>query len=274
MADPLISTAEASALLDDAGVRFVDCRWYLGEPEQGPAAYAAGHLPGAVYADLETHLSVPDGPGRHPLPAPEEFAATLWALGVGDEHLVIAYDDRGGAIASRLWWMLRWIGHDRVRVLDGGLTAWRAAGHPVTGSVPDHPPAALSVRAPLTRQIDREDLAARLGSTAVLDARAPERYRGDEEPIDPVAGHVPTALNRPYESTLGPDERFLPPAELAAFFGPMDEETVVYCGSGVTACHAIVAMLHAGLPEPMLYPGSWSDWSSSGLEVAIGPDPT
>ena len=270
---PLISTAAAAALLDDPLVRFADCRWYLGEPDLGPAAYAEGHIPGAVFIDLDRDLSSHPGPGRHPLPDREEFASRMASLGIGERHRVIAYDDRGGAIAARLWWMLRWIGHSNVRVLDGGLTAWRTEGLAETTSVPDVDPTTLSIREPLTTQIDREALAARLGSVRVLDARAPERYRGDEEPIDPVGGHVPTALNRPYEATLGPDERFLPAAVLAAQFGPSDEETIVYCGSGVTACHDIVAMISAGLPEPTLYPGSWSDWSSSDQPVATGPEP-
>lgn len=260
-------------MLDDPLVRIADTRWYLGEPDRGTAAYAAGHLPGAVFVDLEHHLSSHPGPGRHPLPTREEFAARIGALGFGDDHLVVAYDDRGGAIAARLWWMLRWIGHDRVRVLDGGMTAWAADGLPTEVGIGSQRPAAMSVHDPLTRRIDREELAAGLGSIRLFDARAPERYRGDEEPIDPIGGHIPTALDRPYEGALGPDDRFLPASDLAAMFGRDDRETVVYCGSGVTACHDILAMVTAGLPEPILYPGSWSDWSSSGMPVAIGPQP-
>jgi len=270
---PLISTAEAAILLGEPSVLFADTRWYLGEPGRGSDAYAGAHIPGAVFVDLDGDLSSHPGPGRHPLPEPAAFADRMGTIGFGDDHLVIAYDDQGGAIAARLWWMLRWIGHGEVRVLDGGLTGWRDNGLPLTDETPSRPAAALSVGETLTRQIDQEALASRLGSVRLLDARAPERYRGDEEPIDPVGGHIPTAINHPYESTLGPDERFLPAAELADAFAPASQETVVYCGSGVTACHDIVAMVQAGLPEPTLYPGSWSDWAASDRAIAVGPDP-
>ncbi len=262
--------------LDDPQLRIVDVRWYLGEPERGPLAYSHGHLPGAVFANLEAHLTAPEGPGRHPLPTRAEAAATLGSLGIGDEHSVITYDDRGGAIAARLWWMLRDLGHERVRVLDGGITAWRDAGLPVTTEVPCLEPAHLTVRVGTTRRIDRDGLSERLGGVLVLDARAPERYRGEEEPIDPAAGHIPTAHNVPYAGNLDDRERLLDPGSLRARFvaaGVGDGDTIVYCGSGVTACHNVLAMRLAGLPEPILYPGSWSDWSSSGMPVAAGPDP-
>ena len=160
-----------------------------------------------------------------------------------------------------------------VKVLDGGIPAWVAAGHPLTTEVPRPDPATLTIRDPRTRTLDREAIASRLGTLTILDARSPERYRGDEEPIDPVAGHVPTAINAPYEDNLDAHGLFLPPAELRDRFGALgaeDPDTVIYCGSGVTACHDIVAIVAAGLPEPILYPGSWSDWSSSGMDVATG----
>jgi len=272
----LISIDELARRLDDPRLRIGDTRWYLGERSKGREGYVARHLPDAVYVDLERHLSVDIGPGRHPLPHRETFAVTLGALGLGDDHEVVAYDDRGGAIAARMWWMLRDLGHQRVRVLDGGLPAWIEAGYPTTAAPYLPPPAAVTIRAGTTRVIDRTALAARLGEVTLLDARETGRYRGDTEPIDPVAGHIPTARSAPLEENLGPDGRFLSPAALADRYralGAVDTEVVVYCGSGVTACHDILAMRLAGLPEPMLYPGSWSDWCTSGMPIATGDDP-
>lgn len=263
-------------LLGDPLLRVVDVRWYLGEPQRGQAAYAAGHIPGAVFADLERHLSAAAGPGRHPLPQRVDAAATLGNLGIGDEHRVVAYDDRGGAIAARLWWLLRDLGHDHVQVLDGGLTAWLLAGLPTTTEVPGHRPARLTVRAGTTRRIDREGLAERLGEVVLVDARDAARYRGDEEPVDPVAGHIPTARTAPYAANLNERDQFLDPSALAdrfAALGTEGRDVVVYCGSGVTACHHVLAMRLAGLPEPILYAGSWSDWSTAGMPVATGPEP-
>ena len=278
MADrnPLITADDLATRRDDPGLRIADTRWYLGERTRGRREFVASHIPGAVYVDLEQHLSASLGPGRHPLPDRETFAVTLGALGIGDEHEVVAYDDRGGAIAARMWWMLRDLGHRRVRVLDGGLPAWIAAGHPTT-SEPYLPPAATTtIRPSSTRTIDRDSLAARLGEVTLLDAREGERYRGEAEPVDPIAGHIPTARSAPLEENLDADERFLSPAVLADRYlalGAADGEVVAYCGSGVTACHDILAMHLAGLPEPALYPGSWSDWCVSGLPIATGPDP-
>jgi thiosulfate/3-mercaptopyruvate sulfurtransferase len=273
MPDPLITADALARRLGDPALRIADTRAYLGDPEGGRRAYEREHLPGAVFVDLERHLSAHGGPGRHPLPPPSAFAATMGRLGIGDEHMVVAYDDRGGAIAARLWWMLRELGHEAVVVLDGGLQAWRAAGYPVTSEEPLLRPAGLSVGPPLTRQIERASLLSRLGSLVLVDARAPERYRGEEDPVDPVAGHIPTARNLPYEENLRPDGRMLSPDDLASRFEAFTGDIVVYCGSGVTACHTILAAAVAGLGEPMLYPGSWSDWGASGLPVAVGPDP-
>jgi thiosulfate/3-mercaptopyruvate sulfurtransferase len=189
--DPVVSVDGIDSL--DRTV-FADVRWYLGEPEQGRAEYEAGHIPGAVYVDLDAHLSVPHGPGRHPLPIREEFAARMGRLGIGDGDIVIAYDDRGGAVAARLWWMLRDIGHDAF-VLDGGIQAWVAAGGDLTRGAEARERTRLTVRPGRTREINRTELRTRLGTLNLLDARAPERYRGDEEPVDPVAGHIPTAVS-------------------------------------------------------------------------------
>lgn len=276
MAGPLVSVEWLQRHLAHDVLRLADVRWYLGEPGRGAAAFAAGHLPGAFYVDLESDLSAAEGPGRHPLPDWDVFARRMEQLGIGDDSVVVAYDDRGGAVAARLWWMLRAIGHHRSFVLDGGITAWEAAGRPLTTDEVDHPPGALTVRLTEGATIDREDLRGRLGSVLMIDARAAERYRGEQEPIDPVAGHIPGAVNAPYEANLDSDGRFLDPDRLAARYRELgaggEADTVVYCGSGVTACHNLLAMEHAGLGSAILYPGSWSDWSTAGLEVATGQD--
>lgn len=276
MTGPLVSTDWLTRHLDHSVLRLADVRWYLGEPEKGRQAYAEAHIPGAFYVDLESDLSAEEGPGRHPLPSWEAFAERMGELGVGDQSVVVAYDDRGGGVAARLWWMLRAIGHERTHVLDGGLTAWEAEGHPVTSDLPDFGPGELSVDLQPDITVDREAMRDRPASLVTLDARAGERYRGEEEPLDPVAGHIPGAINAPYEDNLGPDLRFLPPEALINKYRSLgvggDAETVVYCGSGVTACHDLLAIEHAGLGKAKLYPGSWSDWSTAGYEVATGAD--
>ena len=279
--DPLVDAAALAARLDDADLRVVDVRWVLGSPGAGRAAYLAGHIPGAIHVDIDADLALPPGPGRpgrHPLPSPADVASRLGALGIGDEHEVVAYDDVGGWVAARLWWMLDDLGHDRVAILDGGIGAWEAAGLPLSTQVPDHPPARLSLATDWRRTIDREALRAGLGRVRLLDARAGARYRGETEPIDPVAGHIPTAVSAPTDGNLGPDGTFLDPAALAKRFrsigaGGSQGEVVTSCGSGVAACHNALAMRAAGLPDPILYVGSFSDWSSSGYPIATGPDP-
>jgi thiosulfate/3-mercaptopyruvate sulfurtransferase len=197
-------------------------------------------------------------------------------LGIGDDSVVVAYDDRGGGVAARLWWMLRAVGHERTHVLNGGLTAWIADGHAVTAEVSAREPSTLTVDVGDGITLDRDELRDRLDSVVALDARAGERYRGEVEPLDPIAGHIPGAINAPYEGNLGPDGRFLPAEALAARFRDLgvggENETVVYCGSGVTACHNLLAIEHAGLGAALLYPGSWSDWSTAGFAVATGPE--
>lgn len=273
----LISPEDLAARLDDPDLRIVDVRWYLGEPGRGRAAYEAGHLPGAIFLDLDVDLAAPTGPGRHPLPAPADLAERLGRAGIGTSGLVVAYDDVGGWVAARLWWMLDDLGHGRAAVLDGGFPAWVEAGLPVTTEVPALPPARLELAERWTKVVDRDELLARLGRVVLLDARGAPRYRGETEPIDPIAGHIPTALNAPTDGNLGPDGRFLPAAELGARFRALGAgravEVVTSCGSGVSACHHSLAMRLAGLPDPILYPGSWSDWSRAGYPVATGPDP-
>jgi thiosulfate/3-mercaptopyruvate sulfurtransferase len=273
---PLISVAELAAGLGDPQLRLADVRWFVGEPGRNLTEYRRGHLPGATYLDIDRDLTWPTGPGRHPLPEPGPFAALLGRRGFGDDDLIVAYDDAGGVYAARLWWMLRWIGHPGARLLDGGLQAWTAAGFPLTTAEPEFAPATMTVRPGPTRQIDRDALRPLLGKVTLLDARAPDRYTGEQHPVDPIGGHIPTAHSAPTAGNLGPDGCFLPPEELARLYralGVGEGDTVASCGSGVTACHDIVAMIRAGLPEPILYPGSWSDWCTSGLPYATGSDP-
>jgi len=265
---PLISAEALKAAL--GRVRVFDVRFDLARPDAGEAAWREGHLPGAHYLHLDRDLSAKDGVpalcgGRHPLPTREVFAATAARLGLTPDTPVVLVDAQGGMFAARAWWMLRWIGARDVRVLDGGLAAWRAAGGALEpGEVA---PAAPGPAWPLEPEpeglrLTADALAAQLGRVALLDARAPERYRGDVEPLDPVAGHIPGALNRPFSANLGPDGRFLPPEALrAAFQGLAGARPVVHqCGSGVTACHNLLAMAVAGLPGGALYAGSWSEW--------------
>jgi thiosulfate/3-mercaptopyruvate sulfurtransferase len=273
----LISPQDLAARLPDSDLRIVDVRWVLGQPGKGREKYDAGHLPESIFLDVDTALTSPGGPGRHPLPSPADFAATLGAAGIGDADFVVAYDDVGGWVAARLWWMLDNLGHDRVAVLDGGYPAWCTAGLPTTSDVPFFQPTTISLAPSWSGTIDRDDLRERLGDVVLLDARAGPRYRGEIEPIDPVAGHIPTARSAPTDGNLAEDGRFLPPEELAKRFhalGIVDEADVVTsCGSGVSATHNALAMRVAGLPDPTLYVGSFSDWSTAGYPVATGPDP-
>jgi thiosulfate/3-mercaptopyruvate sulfurtransferase len=242
----------------------VDVRWKLGEPGYGAKAYAEGHLPGAVFADLDRHLTATPGrAGRHPLPTAEVFRAFVEGAGISDGTRVVAYDDQGGAIAARLWFLLRYFGHETGAVLDGGLPAWTASGGALSTEVPV--PARGSFT-PLVRPelIAQREEVATLSGALLLDARAPERYRGDVEPIDPKAGHIPGAVNVPFAGNLAAS-RFLAPEPLKARYAALGLETrpaIAYCGSGVTACHTLLAAAVAGLPIPRLYPGSWSEWSA------------
>jgi len=290
----LWSVEQLHERIDDPRLRVVDVRWILGQRGAGRAAYDTGHIPGAVHLDLDTDLAEPGGygaPGRHPLPDPRTFAQRMGDLGIGDGDTVVAYDDVGGGYAARLWWMLDDLGHPDVHVLDGGIGAWIAAGLPLTTEVPAWPRATLLLADQWTAVIDRDTLAARLGSVTVLDARAPERYRGDVEPVDPVGGHIPTAINAPTGGNLDPDGRFLSPEKLAARFASLGVEAskaevagaagsepgptgvVTSCGSGITACQNALAMRIAGLTPPLVYVGSYSDWSRSDMPIATGPDP-
>lgn len=281
----LIEATALRELVGKPGVVVIDCRFDLANPGAGRSAYLAGHIPGALYADLNGDLSAPvtASTGRHPLPSPQDFAATLGRLGIGSDTQVIVYDDSAGAFAARAWWLLRWQGHRAAAVLNGGMKAWLAAGGalqpgtscPAPAPVPAPAPAvgAAHAAAGFTPRIDRRavldaaDVEALLKDPEFLlvDARAPERFAGTVEPIDPVAGHVAGAVNQPFSANLGPDGRFLPPAELRLLWKKRlgekrPEQVAVMCGSGVTACHNLLALEVAGLSGAKLYAGSWSEW--------------
>ena len=265
----LIAPAELAPHVADPDWLVVDCRFELGEPETGERAYAAGHIPHALYAHLDRDLAAPIAPatGRHPLPPPEQFAATLASWGMTPATQVVAYDADNAAYASRLWWLLRWVGHDAVAVLDGGFKAWTAAGLPTTTEVPRRRPGNITARPNRDMWFDAREVAERVQRSdwRLLDARAPERFAGNVEPIDPVAGHVPGARNHPFASNLGGDGRFASAQELRQRFsqsqdGVADDHTIVMCGSGVTACNLLLAMEHAGKRGARLYAGSWSEW--------------
>jgi len=262
---PLISASYLRALLDvRTPILLLDCRFSLADPSAGERAFAEGHIPGATYAHLNTQLSGPvtGKNGRHPLPSPEAFAATLQAWGVGPDTRVVAYDDQGGMFAARAWWLLKWAGHSDVRVLDGGWKAWQAQGS-LRSAPPPTPSEPRSFQPVLV-----DEVLAHLNQPEhmqLLDARAPDRFRGENETLDPVGGHIPGALNRFFQLNLQPDGRFADAATLRAAFevvlGECDPRTVVHqCGSGVTACHNLLAMEVAGLHGSRLYAGSWSEW--------------
>lgn len=268
----LVSAEELSRHLDSPDWIIVDCRFNLARPDAGEAAYGAGHIPGAWYAHLDRDLASPRtaGSGRHPLPRPEDLVKLFSRWGVRKGARVVAYDDAGGAIAARLWWLLRWMGHAEASLLDGGLPAWQSAGFPLSVDLPAGRPAAFVGSPGQMKTIGVSDLERSLADPRLLllDARAAARFRGDEEPIDPVAGHVPGAVNAPFQDSLARDGRFRDAPALRAGFtaavGERDIGDVVFmCGSGVTACHGIFALELAGLPGARLYAGSWSEWIRS-----------
>ncbi|MBN6058080.1 sulfurtransferase [Nonomuraea sp. RK-328] len=257
---PLITPADLAAL---DGVTVLDARSRLGGPP-GIELYREGHLPGAVYCDVDADLAAPPGPGgRHPLPDAGPFEAAMRRLGVSNARPVVVYDDAGSTIAARAWWTLRYFGHQDVRVLDGGLPAWVAAGLPTVTEFPEVEPGDFTAKPGGMPMLTADEAAALAGEGVLLDARAAERYRGETEPIDPVAGHVPGAVSAPTVENVGPDGRFLPPEELRARFAGLGvsegTRAGAYCGSGVTAAHQVLAMELAGLPAA-LYVGSWSNW--------------
>jgi thiosulfate/3-mercaptopyruvate sulfurtransferase len=264
----LVSCEELAAHLDAPDWRIVDCRHRLADTAHGERVYAAGHLPGAAFMSLDRDLSGPTNGknGRHPLPDPEMLAIRLGAAGVSGRTQVVVYDDDGGMPAARLWWMLRWLGHDRVAVLDGGIGAWVGEGRALTAEPPALGAAKFEARArDWTVTADRLLVKLEKNEFCLIDARAPDRFRGENEGMDPVGGHIPGARNRFFRDNLDASGKFLPAAELRRQFLDVLAESeparvVMYCGSGVTACHNLLAMEVAGLSGARLYAGSWSEW--------------
>ncbi|WP_339820031.1 sulfurtransferase [Paenibacillus sp. FSL R7-0216] len=270
--EPIVSKRWLLARMYEPNLVIVDCRFELGRPEAGSAAYDAAHIPGAVYLDLEEDLSAPvtEHGGRHPLPAPDTLAARFARAGIGNATRVVAYDDQGGMNASRLWWLLRWLGHDDVYVMDEGFAAWQAGGYPVTAERRTVVPADFtpSLRPHMLAGV--EDVRRALGDPGVLlvDSRAADRYAGLQEPLDVKAGHIPGAINRFWKQVQGDNGSWKSDGELREQLAPviaaMDEgrEAIVYCGSGVSACPNVLALHRLGYPQVKLYAGSWSDWIS------------
>jgi thiosulfate/3-mercaptopyruvate sulfurtransferase len=279
MFSTLISAAELAGHLDDPAWIIFDCRHDLADPGAEAHAYAAGHIPGARHLHLDHDLAgrTVGGNGRHPLPLRDAFVAMLRVAGVSNESQVVAYDAQGGIFASRLWWMLRWVGHEAVAVLDGGMNRWRRDRLPLSQAVPAPLPGNLEDRAGAT-SVDAAFVEARLGSLGwrLIDARNPERFRGENETLDPVGGHIPGSINRFFKDNLDNTGCFKSPAQLRADFllvlgDTAGRDAVHTCGSGVTACHNLLAMEIAGLSGSRLYPGSWSEWCADpGRPVARG----
>jgi thiosulfate/3-mercaptopyruvate sulfurtransferase len=277
----LISAAKLQSCIDDSDIRIVDCRFDLMQPDAGRTSYLQGHIPGAVYADLDKDLAGPIGPGigRHPLPDPSELASTFGRLGISASTHVIVYDACSGALAARAWWLLRWVGHEQVSLLEGGISHWQELGLPIEKGD-------ITVTPGIFKSQPRHDLVlatqeivdagATCTSLRLVDARDKVRFRGEREPIDNVAGHVPGAMNLPFSASLNDDGSWKSSAELEsiwhAVLGPdRDVSWSVMCGSGVTACHLVISGLLAGLTEPRVYVGSWSEWiTDPARKVATG----
>ncbi|MES3021938.1 MAG: sulfurtransferase [Pseudomonadota bacterium] len=279
----LITATELANHLDAPKWVLVDCRHDLANLNAGREGYAIGHLPNARFADMETALSGAkrgaDGRfrGRHPLPERADLLATLRGWGIDDDTQVVAYDAHGGMFAARLWWLLRWMGHPAVAVLDGGMAAWQADGHPLTFETPVVQAGTVSERAPLVQTVSVDEVMANIasGERVVIDARSADRFRGENETMDPVGGHIPGAKNRFFKDNLRPDGTFKSGDQLKADFEPLIADqtaAIMQCGSGVTACHNLLALEVAGLPGAALYPGSWSEWCADPVRpVAMGP---
>lgn len=277
MHSTLIDRETLAGLHGRLQLRIVDCRFELSDPGAGERAYREAHIAGACYAHLERDLSdlSRTGAGRHPLPSAAALTRLFSRVGIGRDAQVVAYDDAGGMIAARLWWMLQYMGHRAAAVLDGGWSAWRAAGLPVAAGVECYPPAQFQGQPCSEWVVSAAEVAQ---APLLVDARAPQRFRGESEPLDPIAGHIPGAKNRFCRDNLDDRQYFRSPARLAADFQALlgahaAADTVFYCGSGVTACHNLLALAHAGLGRGKLYPGSWSEWCADPARpVARHPD--
>lgn len=266
MFSTVVSTEQLAQQVNDPAWIVIDCRFTLTNTEAGRAAYARGHLPGARYAHLDQDLAGPKNGsnGRHPLPDAQAFAQKLGAWGIDAKTQVVVYDDSFGAIAVRLWWMLRWMGHDAVALLDGGLPKWQREQRPLTADLPQVTPKVFTAQVRHDMAVDT-DAVLRATSSLIVDARAEMRFIGEIEPLDPVAGHVPGAKNLPFDDNLAMDGTLLPAAELRERYtelldGKSPEQVIHMCGSGVTTCHNLLAMEIAGLKGGKLYAGSWSEW--------------
>jgi thiosulfate/3-mercaptopyruvate sulfurtransferase len=277
----LIDTDTLAAHLDDPGWAVIDCRFDLADTRWGERVYAERHIPTAVYAHLDRDLSgeKTGANGRHPLPDPAALAVTLGRLGIDGRVQVVAYDQDSGMFASRFWWELRWLGHDAVAVLDGGFAKWTAEGKPTTDRVEAPSPRVFQprMRPSMVADLGEVDSLRTRRDARLVDARAPERYRGETETIDRVAGHIPGARNHFFKENVDARGVFLPPdtlrARLEPAFGGVDPQRIVsYCGSGVTACHNLLALEHSGIHGAKLYPGSWSEWSSDPARPTAGSD--
>jgi thiosulfate/3-mercaptopyruvate sulfurtransferase len=266
----IISVAKLQENLGSPALRILDCRFDLMRPQQGRIDYGAGHIPGAQYVDLDRDLAAPvrDDTGRHPLPELASFVERIRELGISNDTQIVAYDGGSGALAARAWWLVRWLGHPAVAVLDGGLNAWRTANAPLTTLVPRHARGDFSGQTHDNWVVSSDEVTSRMRGAAMLplvDARDADRFAGNAEPIDPVAGHIPGALNFPFAQNLGEDGLWRDSGELRArwqalFGDSLPDEWAVMCGSGVTACHLVLSAELAGLPWPRLYAGSWSEW--------------
>jgi thiosulfate/3-mercaptopyruvate sulfurtransferase len=266
---PLVEAGWLRDHISDENVRLIDFRWYL-LGRKGRDEYLKGHIPGAIFVELDSVTG--EGSGRHPLPSATRFTKEMRAAGVSATTRVVIYDDEGGSVAARLWFMLGWFGHNSQAVLNGGLQVW---GSPLERDSPEVDAGDFTAREPDQSRVLDFEAVRKLQGTPLLDARAVDRYRGEIEPVDPKAGHIPGAISAPWKENLSPDGRFKSPDELRKHYEELGaaQGAVAYCGSGVTACHDVLAMEVAGLPNPRLYAGSWSDWSSRDAPVATGPKP-
>lgn len=277
----LVSANSLHELMQSSNPVVIDCRFSLTDTDAGFRDYVDNHIPGAVYAHLDHDMSssiIPGVSGRHPLPNPAQWITRLRSWGVNSDTQVVVYDDGPGAIAARAWWLSRWVGHVSVAVLDGGYRAWRSNEYAVCDQVPSGNPGSITLQTPLVTCINAEQVLEK--DRLLIDARDPERYSGEHEPLDPVAGHIPAALNLPFNQNLRSDKTFLSAEDLRARFEPVlrqaqsavPAQTVThYCGSGVTAAHNVLAMMVAKLPVPDLYAGSWSEWIQDKNRPIVGP---